>query len=143
MLLAGAAVRYFAEQLTGELGRDPSVRTVANLVATVSSTILNRSSHSINTTKQPVTRQDRTLCGQTAVAVSSPVCFPRLAAVNMLANLPSIQAGGLAKPPAPAIPCLHSRVVPAKKSLETCCWLLVMHSLRHQPNAAAFCALGA
>lgn len=29
----GDYVRYFAEQLTGELGRDPSVKTVANLVA--------------------------------------------------------------------------------------------------------------
>lgn len=32
---AAPAVRYFAEQLTGELGHDPSVRTVANLVAQV------------------------------------------------------------------------------------------------------------
>lgn len=32
------AVRYFAEQLSGELGREPSVKTVANLVATVSRT---------------------------------------------------------------------------------------------------------
>lgn len=31
-----AAVRYFAEQLSGELGQDPSVKTVATLVATVS-----------------------------------------------------------------------------------------------------------
>lgn len=37
------AVRYFAEQLTGELGRDPSVKTVANLVAQVGSHPLYRS----------------------------------------------------------------------------------------------------
>jgi hypothetical protein len=36
---AAAAVRYFSEQLAGELGEDPSVQTIANLVATVSGTL--------------------------------------------------------------------------------------------------------
>jgi hypothetical protein len=36
---AAAAVRYFSEQLAGELGEDPSVQTIANLVATVSGTV--------------------------------------------------------------------------------------------------------
>jgi hypothetical protein len=63
VLLDVSAVRYFAEQLTGELGRDPSVRTVANLVATVSSLTLN-SSDAINTSNQSLVMTGLFVCGQ-------------------------------------------------------------------------------
>lgn len=41
------AVRYFAEQLSGELGHDPSVKTIANLVAQVNNHHQQQQQHGI------------------------------------------------------------------------------------------------